>query len=138
MKEGITDCTIIGTGIGGGDNGKSTFVAIDCEAPDGEIVTIKLYTSPSAWPYTQDKLARLGWDSDARHMAFEEFNEPDNVLIGVKCAISTKEEEYNGQMRQRHDVWFPARATRHEPTKAKSLAEAMRRTIDPSDDEIPF
>lgn len=130
MKEGITDCTIIGTGIGGGDGDKATYVALDCEAPDGEVVCVKLYTSPNAWPYTRSKLAQLGLELDEACPKFELLND-DNALIGKSCKVKKKIEEHGGEPRERYDVWFPFRAQRHSPEKAQALAEAMRQQVAP-------
>lgn len=142
--------TITATGMQGGDD-KTKAIVIEAQTEDGETGTAFLYCSPKAWPYTEEKLAKLGWDPAKNGYRFEELNGDSSPLIGAPCRMRMKEEEYNGKMTRKYDIFGGGFIERMEPAAAQSFAAQLRAEVlgggnggsmsdalPPPDDDIPF
>lgn len=56
--------------------------------------TVFLFTTDAAWPYTEEKLRKLGWNGNADDMAF----------TADRIELVCKHEQYNGKTREKWDV----------------------------------
>lgn len=132
LADGYYDGKIVATGFSGGDEGKAEAIVIESEITEtGDRFRSYLYCSERAWPYTEEKLAKLGWDATAHGFRFEELNGDDSPLIGAPCTVRLKSEEYDGKMRQKADVFAPGGGgvKRLESGEAASFADRLRRRI---------
>lgn len=64
----------------------------------GEDISAYLATTEAAWPYTEEKLARLGWDAEARNYQIQELNAgKDTPILHVETDILVVEEMNEGK-----------------------------------------
>ena len=133
LADGYYDGTVVATGVVDGDAEKGTAdsISVEVELTTGTHVTSFFSCSDRAWPYTEEKLTKLGWDATARGFRFEELNGDSSPLIGVPCRVRLKTEEYMGKTRQKADVFPPGGGgvKTREPGEAASFADRLRRRI---------
>lgn len=145
--------TVSATGLKGGEDGKKMCIVVEAQTEDGETGTAFLYCSPKAWPYTEERLAGLGWDPAKNGYRFEELNGESSPIIGAPCRLRMKIEMYEGKEQRRFDIFTGGLIERMEPAAAQSFAARLRAEVlgggggmppnghdapPPPDDDIPF
>lgn len=74
---------------------------------------VYLYTSDAAWPHTEKKLAKLGWNGSTQN---PEFSSADNVELNCKV------EPYEGKDREKWDFFGESRE--NAPADKRRVIEA--------------
>lgn len=122
------NATVTATGLNEKE-GKSMAIAIEAQTEEGDTGTAFLYCSDKAWPYTEEKLAALGWDPAANGYRFEELNGAASPLIGAPCRMRMKEEEYNGEIKKKFDIFAGGPVRTLEQAEARSFGDRLRAQV---------
>lgn len=85
----ISEC-VFAEGKGG-----NVEVVLKFDLGDNTFRTVFLYTTDAAWPYTREKLERLGWNGNTES---PEFSNGENV------ELACKHEDYQGETREKWDL----------------------------------
>jgi len=120
------------------------FLVFDVE---GQERTVRLFTSTKAWPYTKEKIQRLGFDGE---------NFP-NELYQQGTRLQCSHEEYQGKTHEKWDLALGGGAkpdddadltqqfkkkwqAEHGPPKQKAATtlEKMEAGEQPDEEEVPF
>lgn len=81
--------------------------------------TVFLYLSDNAWPYTEEKLRRLGFNGN--------FETPE--FTTTECELVCKHEEYEGKMKEKWDVAGGFKPEPAPPDVAKQFGAKWRATV---------
>lgn len=95
--------------------GKSPAMAIEFDLETCKR-TVFLYLSDNAWPYTEEKLRRLGFNGN--------FEAPE--FTATECELACKHEEYEGKMKEKWDVAGGFKAEPAPPDVAKQFGAKWR------------
>jgi len=104
-------------------------IVVKFENAEGDSITAYLATSEAAWPYTQDKLANMGWDPVSNGFRVEDLNESPSPIHGNQCQIVVKEEEFEGKTRKKVSFINPPGGMpieRMESSEAQRFAAQLR------------
>lgn len=91
------NCEVVSTQLGTSGADQKQQIEVTFMDPEGDTITAYLFCTDAAWPYTAEKLGKMGWDPEARGYAFEELNEDPSPLRGWRGDIVCKSETYNGE-----------------------------------------
>lgn len=91
-------------------------VVLKFDLGDNAIRTVYLYTTDAAWPYTREKLERLGWNGNTDTPEFS---------AGTNIELRCRHDEYQGKTTEKWDIAPGMKAA--APTDKRKRLEALWR-----------
>ena len=148
MKDGLFTGILVGARLGVFGANNSEAVKLDFKVisdDDGALsdpvdAAVFLWTTGKAWPYTEEKLEKLGFNGDPENPVFHD------VCYELGVTLACKNDTYNGKPQTKWDIHFgksaPASADAVAGFKAKWAAThptALKsRPQAPVEEEIPL